>query len=75
MFGGQNVWKEMNLIPFKYGMSIANFYNIIMTIPLGFGIPFLMKTDVKKIFLIGLVTTIIIESFQLLTALYAGYTF
>ncbi|MEI3611087.1 VanZ family protein [Pseudogracilibacillus sp. SO30301A] len=75
MFGGQNVWKEMNLIPFKYGISIANFYNIIMTIPLGFGIPFLMKTDVKKIFLIGLVTTITIESFQLLTALYAGYTF
>jgi glycopeptide antibiotics resistance protein len=75
IFGGQNVWKEMNLVPFKYGFSIANFYNILMTIPLGFGIPFLVKVNLKKIFVIGLLTTISMESLQLLTALYAGYTF
>lgn len=75
ILGGQNVWREMNFIPFNNGFSMANFYNIIMTIPLGFAIPFLMKANVKKIFMIGLGTTVTLESLQLLTALYAGYTF
>lgn len=74
-FGGQNVWKEMNYIPFKYGFSLSSLYNIIMTIPLGFGIPFLVKSNIRKVFLIALCTTLLIEAGQLISALYAGYTF
>lgn len=75
LFGGQNVWRDMNLIPFKDAFSITSLYNIIMTIPLGFALSFLIKTNIKRVFLIGLSTTFILELCQLLTALYAGYTF
>lgn len=74
-FGGQNVWREMNYIPFSNGFSQTSILNIIMTIPLGLGVPFLIKANVKKIFLIALITTLLIELGQLLSALYAGYTF
>ena len=46
-----------------------------MTLPFGFGLPFLMKASFKKIFLAGLLAGIILESCQLLLALYAGYIF
>ena len=52
-FGGQNVWKEMNFIPFKHGFTQTSFFNILMTIPLGFGLPFLIKSSFKKIFIEG----------------------
>ncbi|QYF82572.1 VanZ family protein [Brevibacterium sp. PAMC21349] len=74
-FGGQNVWREMNLTPFKYEFTKLSFFNILMTVPLGFGLPFLFKASFKKILIAGVLTGIIIESGQLLTALYAGYTF
>lgn len=75
-FGGQNVLRDMNLTPFPFHpFSKANFLNIILTIPLGFAIPFLIRANIKKVFIIGLATTIIIELFQLLVALYVGYTF
>ena len=74
-FGGQNVWREMNFVPFKYEFTKLSFYNILMTVPLGFGIPFLIKASFKKIFIVGLLAGLIFESGQLLTALYAGYTF
>ncbi|MGM0865408.1 MAG: VanZ family protein [Bacillota bacterium] len=75
VLGGQNVWKDMNLIPFSSGFSKTSLMNIIMTIPLGFGLPFLMKTSLKRILLIGLLAGGILELGQLSSALYAGYTF
>lgn len=74
-FGGQNVWREMNLIPFKNGFSKTSLLNIVMTIPLGFGLPFLIKASVKKVFIIGVLAGLILELGQLSSALYAGYTF
>ncbi|MDQ0818646.1 glycopeptide antibiotics resistance protein [Bacillus pumilus] len=76
VFGGKNnVLVEMNLIPFSEGFSLANFYNVFMTIPLGFGLPFLIKATFKKIFSVGLLVGILFESFQLIVGLYAGYSF
>ena len=46
-----------------------------MTIPLGFGLPFLIKASVKKVFIIGVLAGLILELGQLSSALYAGYTF
>jgi len=65
----------MNLIPFKYEFTKLSFFNILMTVPLGFGLPFLFRASFKKILIAGVLTGIILESGQLLTALYAGYTF
>ena len=74
-FGGQNVWRDMNLIPLKHGFSMTSFYNVLMTIPLGFGLPFIIKVSLKKVMYIGLAVGLLFEMGQLLTALYAGYTF
>lgn len=74
-FGGQNVWREMNLIPFKNRFSKTSLLNIVMTIPLEFGLPFLIKASLKKVFIIGVLAGLILELGQLSSALYAGYTF
>lgn len=76
--GGQNVWKEINLIPFKTIMeSFSNdvFLNIIMTMPLGFGLPFLVRCSWKRIAFAGLTAGFLCEAGQLVTALLAGFTF
>ena len=76
--GSQNVWREMNLIPFK---TIADHFskdiilNILMTLPLGFGLPFLMKCSWGKITFSGLILGVLCESGQLESALWAGFTF
>ncbi|PCK10756.1 hypothetical protein CEY07_16390, partial [Bacillus safensis] len=76
VFGEKNnVLVEMNLIPFSEGVSLASLYNVFMTIPLGFGLPFLIKATFKKIFSVGLLVGILFESFQLIVGLYAGYSF
>ncbi|MEB6551427.1 VanZ family protein [Heyndrickxia sporothermodurans] len=74
-FGGQNVWKDMNLIPFKDIFNMTSLLNIVMTIPLGFGLPFLIKANIKKITFWGFLSGFLLETMQLLAALYAGYTF
>lgn len=74
-FGGQNVWREMNLIPFRYTFTKENFFNILMTVPLGFGSPFVIKCSFTKTLIVGSVTGIMLELGQLLSAIYAGYTF
>jgi glycopeptide antibiotics resistance protein len=76
--GGQNVWREMNLIPFQsiiQSPSIDAILNIIMTIPLGFGLPFLVKTGWKRVVLSGVGIGIAIEIVQLISALIIGFTF
>ena len=55
--GGQNVWREMNLIPLKTivtDFSMESVLNIIVTIPLGFGLSFLMRCSWRQIMLSGL---------------------
>lgn len=76
--GGQNVWREMNLIPFKEmisGFSSEVLLNILMTIPLGFGLPFLIHCSWRRITFSGILTGALCETGQLLTALWAGFTF
>ena len=54
--GGQNVWREMNLIPLKTivtDFSMESVLNIIVTIPLGFGLSFLMRCSWRQIMLSG----------------------
>ena len=62
--GGQNVWREMESV-----------LNIIVTIPLGFGLSFLMRCSWRQIMLSGLLVGGCAEAGQLLTALWVGFTF
>ena len=76
--GGQNVWREMNLIPLKTivtDFSMESVLNIIVTIPLGFGLSFLMRCSWRQIMLSGLLVGGCSEAGQLLTALWVGFTF
>ena len=76
--GGQNVWREMNLIPLKTivtDFSMESVLNIIVTIPLGFGLSFLMRCSWRQIMLSGLLGGGCAEAGQLLTALWVGFTF
>ena len=76
--GGQKVWREMNLIPLKTivtDFSMESVLNIIVTIPLGFGLSFLMRCSWRQIMLSGLLVGGCAEAGQLLTALWVGFTF
>lgn len=78
VFDGQNVWREINVVPFRTitsDFSMASALNILMTMPLGFGLPFLMKCSLKKIAFIGAGTGFFCELGQLLVALHVGFTF
>lgn len=46
-----------------------------MTIPLGIVIAFLIKSSFQKVLILGLFAGILLELGQLISALYAGYTF
>ena len=76
--GEQNVWREMNLIPFKTiigNLSIDLLLNIIMTLPLGFGLPFLITCSWKKVIFSGILVGALCEIGQLSSALWIGFTF
>lgn len=77
IMGGQNVWKEANLIPFnlKYFSIKTSILNILLTIPFGFGLPFIAKINFKRIILIGIFLGIFLETLQLIVALLVGFTF
>lgn len=77
MGGGSNLLQNINLIPFYNGISMQDIYNVMLTIPLGFGMPFLWKTlSLKKIMASALLSGTVIETLQLLLALVSkGFTF
>lgn len=80
MFNINNVFKRLNLIPFKVFIDtykevfinnnisyfIINFLgNIIMFIPIGFLIPLLWNVNNKKVILFGFLISLFIETSQL----------
>lgn len=78
VMGGQNVWREMNLLPLKTlseGLSIDMLQNVLMTVPLGIGLPFLIRCSWKKITFAGILAGVLCEIGQLFVALWVGFTF
>lgn len=67
--------RDINLIPFKDAFNITSILNILMTIPFGFGLSFLIKRNFKKTVIAGAIFSFLIELTQLLVALIVGYTF
>lgn len=67
--------KNFNLIPFK-GFSLeTSLLNILLTMPFGFGLPFVYKSNFKRIVIASIIIGVIIESLQLIIGLINGFTF
>lgn len=71
-----NITKSINFIPFRNGIKRTDLLNIIMTIPLGIGMPFITEIkSMKKIMVLGICCGIGIETAQYLeTFLTGGFT-
>ncbi|WP_432408171.1 VanZ family protein [Wukongibacter sp. M2B1] len=70
----------INVIPLK-NISFQSLlekqvlYNILLSVPFGFGIAFITKITKKKLLLVSVLFGIIVESLQLLVSLYLEYTY
>ena len=69
------IFSRTNIIPFKYQNIEQTFYNILLTIPFGFGLPYLKKLNYKPILLWALTFSFLIESTQFIIALLIGYPY
>ncbi|WP_256941317.1 VanZ family protein [Bacillus sp. EAC] len=74
---GLHLSRHLNLVPLinltkeDFGTSLLN---VLMTIPFGFGLPFMTKSTLKKIAIAGLFLGIVLESLQGIIALLNGFT-
>lgn len=75
---GQNVWGNMNLMPLftiTEKSIITSALNILITIPFGFGMPFISRLRVRGVVIAGCATSLFLEFLQFIIALTAGFTF
>ncbi|MCI8365869.1 MAG: VanZ family protein [Eubacterium sp.] len=73
---GALMWgRDINLIPFKGILNRTSALNIIMFIPLGFLLPFLINRNLKKIILLGGGFSLFIEITQLSVKLLGAFNF
>lgn len=74
---GQNVWRDMNVVPLSFSqISIKpSILNVLLTVPFGFGVSFIIKVDNKKVIWLGFLLGLLLESLQLIGALLSGFTF
>ena len=78
ILNGQAAGQDMNLIPL---ITLTpqdlktSLLNILLLIPFGFGLPFIMDFRMKKIVVIGALFSIVIEFLQLITGRVAKITF
>ncbi len=75
---GQTVGESMNLIPLitlTHQDMKTSLLNILLLIPLGFGLPFITNFRMGKVVVIGMLFSISIEFLQLITGFMAKITF
>ena len=75
---GQNVLNNVNLIPLIQLNKDAvqtSVLNILLTIPFGFGLPFITEFKFRKVLYCGMLFSMLLETLQLLTAFISGFTF
>lgn len=75
---GQTVWKTMNFIPFftlEYRDLQTSLLNVLLTLPFGFGLPFITNLRFTRVVFIGVIFSVALEVLQLATALGAEFTF
>jgi glycopeptide antibiotics resistance protein len=78
ILNGQPDGENINLIPI-FTLTQQDFttslLNVLLLIPFGFGLPFISNLHMKKIIVIGLLLSIVIELLQLVTGLMARVAF
>ena len=78
ILNGQTAGKNINLIPL---ITLTpqdlktSLLNILLLIPFGFGLPFITNFRMKKIVVLGLLFSIVVEFLQLITGFIAKVTF
>ncbi|MFZ3579654.1 VanZ family protein [Virgibacillus sp. DJP39] len=74
---GQTILRQGNLIPFNpdHFAIKTSLLNVLLTIPFGFGLPFIIKTNFKRIVISGILVGFFLETLQLIIFLFIGYTF
>lgn len=78
MLNGISAGKSVNLIPLvtlKLEDVNTSFLNILLMMPFGFGLPFVSNFRMKKVVVVGLLLSIVIELLQLITGFTANTTF
>ncbi|WP_102273666.1 VanZ family protein [Cytobacillus massiliigabonensis] len=70
-----STFSRTNFIPFKFQNYEQTFLNILLTIPFGFGLPYLKRVNIKSVFLIGLLFSLLIEITQFIISLVIGYPY
>lgn len=75
---GQNVWITMNVVPLiglEYRDVTTSLLNILLTVPFGFGLPFITSMRFRSIVIVAILFSVTLETLQILSALVAGHTF
>ena len=68
-----NLYQNINLVPFKNVFALPAALNVLMMIPLGFGMPFISHINNKKrIIIMAALSGTIIESIQLIEGFISG---
>lgn len=78
MLNGVEAGRAVNIIPLAtltLEDVTTSILNILMMMPLGFGLPFITNFRLKKVVIVGLLLSIAIESLQLITGFMANTTF
>jgi glycopeptide antibiotics resistance protein len=78
ILNGQTAGKNISLIPLVTLTSQdlkTSLLNILLLVPFGFGLPFITNLRMKKIVVIGVLFSIVIEFLQLVTGFMAKITF
>ncbi len=73
--GGIKLGRDINLIPFKDALHMTSVLNIFMFVPVGFLLGMLKGKKWKRITVVGLIISFLVESGQLLTNVFIGYNF
>lgn len=75
--GKIKVIENINLVPLKFKEWLPEqvFLNILLSMPFGFGINFLIKTGYKRIFVYGVGFGLCIELLQLFISLIIGFSY
>ena len=75
---GQNIWTTINLVPLvglEHQDLMTSLLNVLLTIPFGFGLPFVTHMRFRSVVIAGVFFSVIVEILQILSALVAGHTF
>ncbi|MFT8319047.1 MAG: VanZ family protein [Sporolactobacillus sp.] len=70
---GPLLWHSINLIPFKGFAFKTSLLNVLLTIPFGFGLSFVYKTNLKRIAVASILIGVIIELLQLIIGIIDGF--